>query len=66
MKIIGVAGSSFKGDDGKQVTGYNVYLSWPLSGGDGEGATRVYVTDKRLATWTYFPQVGNPAIIIER
>lgn len=59
MKIIGMAASSFKGDNGKEINGFNIYLAWPLTNGQGEGATRVYVTDQKLATWAYFPEVGD-------
>lgn len=59
MKIIGMAASSFKGDNGNEINGFNIYLAWPLTNGQGEGATRVYVTDKKLDTWSYFPVVGD-------
>lgn len=59
MKIIGVSASKFKGDNGQMVSGYNVYLTYPLTSGDGVGAMRVYVTEAKLSSWDYFPTVGD-------
>ncbi len=59
MKIIGIRPSSFKGSDGTQVSGQNIYMTYPLDKGEGLGAERVFVTDERLGTWTYRPKVGD-------
>ena len=59
MKIIGIRPSSFKGDDGATVSGRNIYVAYPLETGEGHGADRVFVTDKKLADWPYKPVVGD-------
>lgn len=58
-KIIGIRPSSFKGDDGTEITGKNIYVAYPLDKGEGHGADRVFVTDKKLADWPYKPTVGD-------
>ena len=59
MKVIGFQRRSFKGDDGQQVSGVNVYLSYPLDKGEGQGAERVYLTDAKLAECGYTLKVGD-------
>ena len=59
MKIIGIRPSSFKGDQGEQITGKNIYLTYPLDKGTGLGAERVFVTDAKIAEWSYKPVVGD-------
>ena len=58
-KIIGIRPSSFKGDQGEMVTGKNIYVSYPLDKGEGLGADRFFVTDKKMADWFYVPAVGD-------
>ena len=48
MKIIGIRPSSFKGDEGEEITGKNIYMTFPLDKGTGLGCERVFVTDARL------------------
>lgn len=59
MKVVGFRKSSFKGDDGQQVSGVNVYLTYPLDKGEGQGTDRVYLTDAKLAECGYTPKVGD-------
>jgi len=59
MKIIGIRPRSFKGDNGDNVSGKNIYLTFPLEKGKGLGAERVFVMDDKLSTWTYQPKVGD-------
>lgn len=58
-KIIGIRPSSFKGDNGEEVTGKNFYYSYPLEKGVGVGAERVFLTDKRLDACDFVPDVGD-------
>lgn len=58
-KVIGIRPSSFKGDDGTQVSGKNIYLTEPLQNGEGLAADRVFVTDAKLRQWPYQPKVGD-------
>ncbi len=59
MKIIGIRPSSFTGDDKSQISGQNVYLTFPLEKGEGLGAERIFLTDAKLKGWTYQPKVGD-------
>ncbi len=59
MKIIGIRPSSFTGDDKSQISGENVYLTFPLEKGEGLGAERIFVTNSKLNKWTYQPKVGD-------
>lgn len=59
MKIIGIRPSSFKGDKGEDITGKNIYLTYPLDKGTGLGAERIFVTDAKAADWPYKPAVGD-------
>jgi len=59
MKIIGIRPSSFTGDDKTQISGKNVYLTFPLEKGEGLGAERIFLTDAKLDKWTYQPKVGD-------
>jgi len=59
MKIIGIRPSNFKGDNGDDVSGKNIYLTFPLEKGEGQGAERVFLTDAKLNKWTYQPKVGD-------
>lgn len=58
-KIVGIRPSSFKGDNGEQVSGKNIYLTYPLEKGEGLCADRVFVTDGKLNEWAYKPRVGD-------
>lgn len=58
-KIIGIRPSEFKGESGDTITGKNIYVTYPLENGEGLGADRVFITDKKLQGWTYKPKVGD-------
>lgn len=62
-KIIGIRPSSFTGNDGKEVSGRNIYLMYPLEKGEGYGADRVYITDSKLVNWPYKPVVGDEVVL---
>ena len=47
MKIIGIRPSSFKGDRGEDITGMNIYMTYPLEKGEGLGCERIFVTDAK-------------------
>ena len=59
MKIIGIRPSSFTGSDGSKVEGQNIYLTYDLDKGEGQGSDRVFVTKAKLADWSYKPKVGD-------
>ena len=64
MKIIGIRSSSFKGDKGEEITGKNIYMTFPLDKGTGLGCERVFVTDAKIADWPYKPVVGDEVEIV--
>lgn len=59
MKIIGIRPSSFKGDGGDEISGKNIYVTYPLEKGEGQGAERIFITDAKLNKWSYQPKVGD-------
>lgn len=61
MKIIGYKRSNFTSKDGNLVTGFNLFLVYPLSGEDsaGQACDRLYLTDDKLAKSGYTPHVGD-------
>ena len=58
-KIVGIRPSSFKGNDGAEVNGQNIYLTEPLDNGEGLATDRVFLTNAKLAGWAYKPVVGD-------
>ena len=65
MKLIGYMRNNFTPEDGKTVTGFNLYLSYPLTGEEAGGfaVDRIYMTDAKLAQSNYKPKVGDEVII---
>ena len=59
VKIIGIRPSSFKGDNGEEVSGKNFYYVYALDKGEGHGAERVYLTDAKLSQLDFAPKVGD-------
>lgn len=61
MKIIGMKKSDFTTKEGTMVTGYNVYLTYELTGdgADGLGCERVYLTQAKLDKSGFKPEVGD-------
>lgn len=61
MKIIGMKKSNFQTKEGTLIEGYNVYLSYELTGEDavGVGCERVYLTKAKLASCSFKPEVGD-------
>ena len=52
MKLVGIERSDFKTQDGKPITGCNVYISREIASakGKGQAVERLYVTDDKAAT----------------
>lgn len=59
MKIIGIRASTFTGDNKTEISGKNIYLTYPLEQGEGLGSERVFITDAKLNKWPYQPKVGD-------
>ena len=61
MKVIGFKRADFMSKEGAPITGYNLYLSYPITGEDADGSAceRYYMTDAKLARSGYKPHVGD-------
>lgn len=61
MKVTGFKRADFTSKEGAPITGYNLYLSYPISGEDADGSAfeRYYMTDAKLAKCGYTPRVGD-------
>lgn len=59
MKVIGIRPVPFTGDNKEQISGKNIYVTYPLDKGEGNAAERLFITDDKLNQWTYKPRVGD-------
>lgn len=59
--LTGYRRSDFTTKDGKRITGYVIFLSYPLAEDDsaGTGCEQIYMTDQKLAMCGYAPHVGD-------
>lgn len=57
--VVGVQMKSFSTDDGKTITGYNVWYTFECSGVDGVVADRVFVSDRVCNNSNFTPHVGD-------
>lgn len=57
--VVGVQMKSFKTDDGKTITGYNVWYTYERIGVDGVVAERVFVSDRVCNDSNFTPHVGD-------
>ncbi len=64
MEIIGIRPSSFKAQDGTEVQGSNIYVTYPLEQGTGYGSERIYMTQAKLSKMDYKPAVGDEVEVI--
>ncbi len=64
-KIIGTANSSFKGNDGTQITGTTVYTTEPIDPkrGQGESADHFFLSAAKLAALDFTPAVGQDVTV---
>ncbi len=61
MTVIGFRKSNFKGNDGKDVSGMNIYVTYPIAEEKGSGVAcdRLFMTMDKLLTVGYNPAVGD-------
>lgn len=59
MKVIGYRKSEFTTPDNKNISGYNIFLSYPLDKGVGEGSERMFMTVDKLLACGYTPEIGD-------
>lgn len=61
MKVIGMKESNFVTKEGTQIEGFNIYLTYALTGDNakGCGCNRVYITRAKLENGGYMPELGD-------
>lgn len=59
MNVIGYRKSEFTTPDNKTISGYNIYVSYPLDKGTGMGAERFFLTVDKLLACGYNPNIGD-------
>lgn len=60
MKVIGIREVNFTTPDGKQISGYSLFCSYPISGnGQGVAVDRVFLSDKKIAACCYLPELDD-------
>lgn len=60
MKVIGIRHVDFTAADGKQVSGYTVFCSYPIArNGQGFGVEKIFLSDNKLANIGYFPELDD-------
>lgn len=59
-EIIGLRPSVFKAQDGTEISGVNLYVTYNIGKiGEGVAADRIYITTEKLARTGYSPKVGD-------
>lgn len=62
MQVVGIRKSSFKGKDGGDVSGFNVYVTFELSGVDGMAADRLFIMPNKFVNGIV-PKVGDIVVV---
>lgn len=58
-KLIGIREVDFKGSDGKQIEGFNLWLSYEDEHIDGVGVEKVFIPKSRVVEFTCMPDLGD-------
>lgn len=56
---VGTRNVDFKGSDGNQVSGVQLFLTFEADNIDGVGVEKVFVASNRLMKLSYIPQIGS-------
>lgn len=60
MTVIGTRNTHFTASDtGKEISGKNFYVTYQLDGCSGLACERIFLTDDKLCTFPFVPQVGD-------
>lgn len=60
MTIIGKRKVEFDAQDGKHISGYSLFCSYPITkNGEGFGVEKIFLSDNKLAQCGYFPEIGD-------
>lgn len=57
--LVGMKDSDFKGSDGKQVTGINLYFTYEDETVKGVATERVFVHSDRVLKLSFMPEIGG-------
>lgn len=58
MKVIGIRPVSFAGENKEQISGKNIYVTYPLDKGEGNAAERLFITDDSSTSGPTSPEWG--------
>ncbi len=58
-ECIGIRRVNFRGSDGNQVDGYNLFLTYEDENIEGFGCEKVFVPANRFMQLSYVPKVGS-------
>lgn len=61
--LVGIRDVSFKGSDGNQVDGMNLFFTFEDDHIDGVGTEKIFVGIKRFNELSFVPDVGSTCII---
>lgn len=56
---IGIRNVNFKGTDGNQVSGMNLWLSYTDDNIEGVGVEKVFIPSARVSKLSFLPMLGN-------
>lgn len=59
MQVVGKATMKFKGTDGNEVSGTNLYVVYDDNYTEGKRTDKLFVSDRLCSNVTYFPKVGD-------
>lgn len=62
MQVVGIRKSRFKGNDGEDVTGFNVYVTFEMAGVDGMAADRLFVMPNKFVNGAV-PKPGDIVVV---
>ncbi len=62
MQVVGIRKSSFKGNDGQDVVGFNVYVTYVMDHVDGVAADRFFVMPTKFVNGV-IPKPGDIVVV---
>lgn len=62
MQVVGIRKSSFKGNNGEAVTGFNIYVLFDQNGVDGQAADRFFVMPHKFVNGV-IPKPGDIVVV---
>lgn len=62
--LVGIRQVSFKGSDGSQVSGTNLFFTYPDPNVEGLATERVFVSAERLMKLDFIPKLGGECALV--